>query len=297
MSQSDDNLKKLKWITRQRLQYIEMMAFYAGVISRSDLARAFGISDAAATKDLKLYNQIAPENLLYQHSEFGFVPASGFKEKLADLSPEKVLPLMAANLPIANLASGQTAVYGITVEQMPLPARLPDKEILAPIIRAIKQRKKLQAYYQSLSSDDSNAERILEPHALINNGLRWHVRAYNEQSFDFRDFVLSRFTTTLCMDSSAESDPAFDDDWVETLRLKLAPHPALPLQKQHYLLADYGVSEAPIVIEVRRALIGYLLQQLSVDTTVDHSLNPQAHQLILTNRDEIEAFAAWAFRS
>jgi len=296
MPESDNATDKLKWITRQRLQYIEMMAYYTGVISRSDLAKAFGISDAAATKDLKLYNQIAPNNLLYQHSEFGFVPAEGFKEKLADLSPEKILPLMAANLPIASLASGQTAVYGITVEQMPLPARLPTKEILAPIIRAIKQRKKLHVRYHSLSSEEANAERILEPHALINNGLRWHVRAYNEQSFDFRDFVLSRFIATQCLASDAESDPAFDDDWVETLNLKLAPHPALSAQKQRYLLTDYGVTAAPIMIEVRRALVGYLLQQLSVDTTPDHSLNPQAHQLILTNRDDIEAYAAWAFR-
>lgn len=296
MREADDHLDKLKWITRQRLQYIEMMAYYTGVISRSDLARAFGISDAAATKDLKLYNRIAPDNLLYQHSEFGFVPAAGFKEKLADLSPEKVLPLMAANLPIASLASAQTAVYGITVEQMPLPTRLPAKEVLAPVIRAMKQRKKLQAQYQSLSNDDSHAERILEPHALINNGLRWHVRAYNEQRFDFRDFVLSRFTATRCLDAQAESDPAFDDDWVETLSLKLAPHPALSAQKQQNLLTDYGVTEAPLVIVVRRALVGYLLQQLSVDTTADHSLNPQAHQLILLNRDEIEAYAGWAIR-
>jgi hypothetical protein len=42
-------------------------------------------------------------------------------------------------------------------------------------------------------------------------------------------------------------------------------------------------------------LIGYLLQQLSVDTTDDHSLNPTKYQLIIVNRDEIEPFAAWAF--
>jgi hypothetical protein len=63
---------------------------------------------------------------------------------------------------------------------------------------------------------------------------------------------------------------------------------------------DYGVSIDEggdvIVIEVKRALLGYLLQQLSVDTTTEHSLNPHAYQLIVANRDEVEPFAEWAFR-
>jgi hypothetical protein len=57
-----------------------------------------------------------------------------------------------------------------------------------------------------------------------------------------------------------------------------------------------GVGGEVIEISVRRALLGYVLQRLSVDTTVDHSLNPSAYQLMLLNRDEIEPFAAWAFR-
>ena len=36
MPESENTTDKLKWITRQRLQYIEMMAYYTGVISRSD---------------------------------------------------------------------------------------------------------------------------------------------------------------------------------------------------------------------------------------------------------------------
>ncbi len=67
-------LNDIKWATRQRLQYIELMAYYTGVVTRSEVAKAFGISDAAATKDLKLYSEIAPENLTYKHTVFGFVP-------------------------------------------------------------------------------------------------------------------------------------------------------------------------------------------------------------------------------
>ena len=53
MAPADKSPAAIKWNTRQRFQYIELMAFYTGVVSRSDIARTFGISDAAATKDLK----------------------------------------------------------------------------------------------------------------------------------------------------------------------------------------------------------------------------------------------------
>ncbi|MEJ5212217.1 MAG: WYL domain-containing protein, partial [Burkholderiales bacterium] len=62
MTNKDKLLMDLKWSTRQRLRFIEVMAYYAGVVTRSDVARAFGISDPAATKDLKLYGELAPGN-------------------------------------------------------------------------------------------------------------------------------------------------------------------------------------------------------------------------------------------
>lgn len=285
----------IKWNTRQRLQYIEIMAYYTGVVTRSDVARAFGISDAAATKDLKLYGDLAPDNLLYRHNVFGFVPNETFEPLFADLTPANVLPMIAANLAATSGPYGDEPIYGISVDSLPLPNRLPDREVLAQIIRAIKNRNKLQVSYHSLSNRDSNQHRILEPHSLVNTGLRWHIRAYNEETYDFRDFVLSRFADAQLLPEAAESSPQYDDDWMEMVALQLVPHPRLSESKQASLLIDYRCEGKVIEIQVRRALIAYLLQRLSVDTTADHSLNPDAHQLVVLNRDEIEPFAGWAF--
>lgn len=292
MGKMADNIK---WGTRQRLQYIEIMAYYTGVVTRSDVAKAFGISDAAATKDLKLYGDLAPDNLIYRHTVFGFVPSDSFEPLFADLSPTNVLPMIAANLATTSGPYGDEAIYGISVDSLPLPNRLPDKAVLAQIIRAIRNHHKLRVSYLSLSGRESTQERILEPHSLVNTGLRWHVRAYNEETYDFRDFVLSRFEDAQLLEDEAESGALYDDDWMEIVTLKLAPHPRLNVQKRDSLLIDYRSEGDLIEIQVRRALIGYVLQRLSVDTSVDHSMNPDAHQLIVINRDEIEPFAAWAF--
>jgi hypothetical protein len=295
MVSKEKMLMDVKWATRQRLQYIEIMAFYTGAVSRSDVARAFGISDPAATKDLKLYGDLAPGNLVYTQSVFGFVPAPGFRPLFADLSPAAVLPLLAANLAVAGGPYGQDSLYGLPTAALPLPARLPGADVLAQVTRAIHGRKKLRVSYRSLSDRDSGESRIIEPHALVDTGLRWHVRAYAEATYDFRDFVLSRFAQAECLDEPAESGAEHDEDWVEMVTLRLAPHAGLDAKKRQSLLLDYSANGEVIEIEVRRALIGYVLQRLSVDTTQDHSRNPQAYQLMLLNRDEIEPFAAWAF--
>ena len=288
----------VKWATRQRLQYIEVMAFYSSVVTRSDVAKAFGISDAAATKDLKLYGDLAPSNLVYNHSVFGFVPSPSFSAVFADLAPAAALPTIAANLSVVGGPYGKSSIYGIATEALPLPARLPSPQVVAQITRAICGRKKLRVSYRSLSERQTQDQRMIEPHALVNSGIRWHVRAYNQDTYDFRDFVLSRFTQAECLMEPAESSVQYDDDWVEMVSLKLAPHAKLEAQKRQSLLLDYGVDapgEALIEVQVRRALIAYLLQRLGVDTTQDRSMNPNIYQLMLLNRDEIEPFASWAF--
>ncbi|MCW8910416.1 MAG: WYL domain-containing protein, partial [Gammaproteobacteria bacterium] len=77
--------------------------------------------------------------------------------------------------------------------------------------------------------------------------------------------------------------------------IKLKPHPQLNKKQRLTLKYDYNMIDDTIELNVRRALVGYVLQRMAVDTTADHSLNPNAYQLVVVNRDEIEPFAGWAF--
>ena len=287
-------LSEMKWATRQRMQFIEVMAYFSGVVTRSDVAKAFAISDAAATKDLKLYGEIAPENLQYKHSVFGFVPTAAFSPAFADLSPATVLPLLEANQTISGSPNPDESIFEIPTANMQLPNRLPNKEVLCQITRAIYGHKQLKVNYRSLT-DNKKSSRVIEPHSLVNTGFRWHVRAYNQDTFDFRDFVLSRFEEANCLSIDAESRASYDEDWTEVITLKLSPHPKLDEKQQMSLLIDYNAKDDVIEVKLRRALIGYLLRQLSVDTSSDHSQDPKQFQLIVLNREEVEPFASWAF--
>lgn len=295
MDPNNKIIRNLKKGVLQRLQYIEIQAYYTGLVTRADVARAFGVSDAAATKDLNLYNQIAPGNLAYRHSQFGFVPTPAFTDTVSAFSTAEVLSMIANNVVTSGAPVTDTSLYGVTAEYLPLPVRLPEKTVLAQIVRAIKGRWKLDIRYHSLSDREAEDRRRIEPHSLVHTGLRWHVRAYNEATFDFRDFVLSRITDAELIDEEAESSQQYDDDWVEYASVVLSPHPRLGEQKRKNLALDYGSDDDSFKLQVRRSLIGYLLQRLAVDTTPDHSLNPNAYQLVVVNREEIEPFAGWAF--
>jgi len=284
----------LKWATRQRLAYIETKAYYTGIVSRSDVAKTFAMSDPAATKDLKQYNQLTPGNLIYKQSVFGFVPADSFHPVFSDLEPAAILPLIASNSPAPWLATQGQSIFGIPSSTLPHPTRLPHRKIVAQLTRAIQQNRKLSIVYASLHNQKYEQQRIIEPHSIVNTGLRWHARAYNEENFDFRDFVLSRILEAQLVEQPAESGMEYDEDWMETLTLEFAPHPGLSARQQLNLHVDFSEDGKTIQLEVRRALIGYALRSLSVDTTEDHSLNPNAFQLILLNREEIQTYANWA---
>ncbi len=288
------NPEKLKWNTRQRLSYIETRAYYTGSVSRSNVAQTFAMSDPAATKDLKLYNDLAPDNLIYKQSEYGFVPSTDFTPVFSGLDPAPVLDLIAHNSPSAWLANEGSSIFGLNAVTLPHPTRLPDKTIVAQLTRAMHQGKKLSIVYASLHNRELDQRRVIEPHSIVNTGLRWHARAYNEQHFDFRDFVLSRILEAELINEAAESSAEHDEDWVESITLELAPHPGLTPRQQLNLHIDFSEDGKTIQLTVRRALIGYALHALSVDTTIDHSLNPNAYQLVLLNRDEIEIYADWA---
>ena len=288
------NIETLKWNTRQRLAYIETKAYYTGTVSRSDVASSFAMSDPGATKDLKRYNDLAPDNLIYKQSVFGFVASKDFKPYFSDLDPAEILPLIVDNQPSPWLATNNKSLFGLSANRLPKLARLPDKETVSQVTRAIYQKCKLRIIYASLSDHEREQSRIIEPHSLISTGLRWHVRAYNEDSFDFRDFVLSRILEAEALEGKADSNADYDEDWTETLTLELAPHPKLAPKQQLNLLVDYSEDGTNIQLTVRRALLGYALHNLSVDSTVDQSLNPNAFQLVLVNREEVEIYASWA---
>ena len=132
-----------------------------------------------------------------------------------------------------------------------------------------------------MSSGES--ERVIVPFALVDTGLRWHVRAFDQERSRFADFVLTRLTSVR---ATAEPIPAnqrleADIQWNRQIQLEIVPHPGLkhPLAIE----TDFGMTNGRLELNVRAPLAGYALKRWSVDCSPAHSLSPLAHQLWLRN--------------
>ncbi|MBL4909658.1 MAG: WYL domain-containing protein [Alteromonadaceae bacterium] len=271
-------VEEISQAQKQRLTFIDFSLQYFGHITRADLIYRFRMGTAAATRDFASYRALAPDNLQLIHQVKQYQRTEQFKP-LFFHDAESVL---------IGLSRGFGDGLSFTVEPSDhcLDAiRLihPKTDIIATLMRAIVQKKAIECQYISLSSGAN--KRILVPHVLVNNGHRWHVRAFDHKSQQFRDFVCTRFTKLNIIHDKYEpqslSDKSKDKQWQRIVDLTLIPHPNV-IHKEAIEL-DYDMTNGVITLEVRAALVGYLLQQWQVDSSKKHGLMGSQYQLALEN--------------
>lgn len=269
-------VESLSHTQRERLAYIDFRLYFMGEVGRPDLASRFGVAPAAATRDLALYREVAPKNIEFDGSSKIYRIGKAFAP-LFDHAPQRVLSAL-------SLGFGD----GVSGESLPMlpcesPAVLssPRMDVLAPICRAIYAKRPVAIRYHSMSSGES--ERVIVPFALVDTGLRWHVRAFDRRSGEFRDFVVTRIEAPTLLDEEplANERPDNDIQWTRIVELDFVPHPRL--DRPEIIKMDYGMTDGSIRMRVRAAVAGYMLLRWSVDCSSDHSLREEQYRLWLSD--------------
>lgn len=269
-------VENLSQAQRERLAYIDFRLYFFGEIGRPDLIERFGVAPAGATRDLALYREIAPQNITFDGSNKIYRIGQAFSP-LFDHASQRVLSALA-------LGFGD-GVNGATQPQLPCesPAALsnPKMDVLAPICRAIHAKRPVAIRYHSMSSGES--ERVIVPFALVDTGLRWHVRAFDRKSGEFRDFVITRIEAPTLLDEEPQANERPDNDiqWTRIVELDFVPHPRL--ERPEIIKMDYGMTDGSIRMRVRAAVAGYMLLRWSVDASPDHSLKEEQYRLWLSD--------------
>ena len=274
---SDEQLDDLTQPQRDRLAFVELRVRFIGDIRRQDLVSRFGIQSAAATRDLAIYKELAPGNIDYDTKAKCYVLGEDFKP-LFDFPPERVLSWLTQ-----GFGDGEPSQLKAWVASE-IPSRLthPDLDVLACVTRAIHQECPIRVEYHSISSGQT--ERQIVPFALIDNGLRWHVRAFDRRSQEFRDFVITRIKgPVLLRDEEVQAHERGDQDiqWTRIVELELIPHPDQP--RSEVTEMDYGMRDGVLRMKLRAATAGYILRKWSVDSSPDHSLRGPEYRLWLKN--------------
>ena len=161
-----------------------------------------------------------------------------------------------------------------------------DLEMLSVLTRAIHKRTAVEISYRALSSGLTTREIV--PFALADNGQRWHVRAFDRRSGDFRDFVLTRIADARPVAGAVQEHENSDQDiqWNRIAEIELVPHPA-NVQHPDTIEAEYGMENGALRMRVRAAMAGYLMRRWNVDCTEDHSLKGAEYHLWLRNRQAL----------
>lgn len=275
------SLEDIPQALQERLAFIEFRLLFLGSANRSDLVRRFGVSESAASRDFALYRQLAPDNLHYDRSTAVYQACNPFFSPIFHYAPAQVLTALVEGF-------GDDFVTG-NISWIPaeLPSRptAPSLDILIPLSRAVYQGKTLQVSYRSLSSGLS--QKSIVPLVLVDNGQRWHVRAYDLERQRYADFVLNRIehAELLGKVQSQERLRQQDTAWQQLIELELVPHPQL--KHPETVAFEYGMQNQCLHLPVRAALAGYLLRQWNVDCTPDHSLQGPEHLLWLRNAEQL----------
>lgn len=250
---------------RQRAVFIEFRALFLGEVSRSDIVEFFGVSPAAATRDLAHYMGELKGEIKLDGTTKCYRPSPDFQPRFKHPIPQ-VLSALSSGIGIAQ----NQETTSLIPSSVPRPISLPGWQVLAPITRAIAQRRALEVEYHSYSSGGTVRE--LLPHALVNNGSRWHIRAYDRRRNEFNDFVLTRIARVAELPHSAiasAEQPSEDIQWTRIVELELVPHPHQ--ERPEVTAMDFGMKDGMRKVRERAALAGYLLRQWNVDCSPNHT--------------------------
>src|SRR5476649_2788244 len=228
---------------RERLTYLEFRLYFMGEIGRPDLSARFGVAPAGATRDIAMYRELAPKNIDFHNSSKTYRISSEFVP-IFEHPPQRVLSALSLGFGDGLVGDPRSLLPC----EFPAILNCPQMDVLAPICRAIHAKRPVAVRYQSMSSGES--ERVIVPFALVDSGLRWHVRAFDRKSGEFRDFVITRIEDPKLIDDEPKQieRPENDIQWTRILELEFVPHPRL--RRPEVVRMDYAMEGDSLRIRV-----------------------------------------------
>jgi len=285
-------VKGFRWGVERRLEFVEFRLFWEGGVNRSDIVDEFGVSVPQASKDLALYQEHAPANIVYDRSEKRYFASDGFRPKFIELDATAYLDRLAPHTATGGDPDSDSHAT-LVADRLPIPQRRIASNSLRSLLAAVRGNRSIEILYQSMS--EARPEPIwrrVSPHAFASDGLRWHARAYCHIDQKFKDFILSR-----CLDcrglGEAGSFPGSDELWNSFFQVVLIPNPALTSGRQDVVAQDFAMEDGRVVVPVRRAMLYYFSKRLRLDLS---SSDTRETPVVVSNRQDFDSALSEAMR-
>lgn len=264
----------------ERLSFIDFRLMFLGEVSRQHLTERFGVSEPAATRDLATYRAARPQNLEYSHADRAYLTGEDFSPLFEHDSRDALAMIAHGHLALHNRSRGAMIRC-----DLPIQLDRPDTAVVAAVTRAINRKRVVSIDYRSYSSGETR--RQIVPFALVDNGLRWHVRAYDRRRERFSDFVLARMSHPRLEETAIREEEHRENDiqWNRIVELELVPHPGRTHPETP--IFEHRMENGMLRLQLRAAVAGYFLRRWNVDCSPDHRLQGNEYQLWLQNRETL----------
>lgn len=241
----------------QRLKYIDLCAYVLGSANRRQLMNRFDIKEAWSTRDFNRYQEMAENNLVYDHRLRAYVPTKWFTPCFEHKVEEA----------ISLIAFGTQQIlcepkFAESSHSYQIPSVLPDLKVVAPIFRALNICTKVEIEYLSRSSGQSI--RTIAPHTLIKTGNFVYVRAFDHKSGEFRSFKLNRVTNAIDSPVAVEEHEMKPHDFEWDTQINLVIGINGKPDNPEAIAFDYGLTSEQLTVTMRQALVPYFLSDWNI---------------------------------
>ena len=261
---SQATIEALPYAQRKRLQFVESMAQWEGVVQRQRICDIFGVSPNHVTRDLALYRSLSPYNLEYDVSRRAYRPSAKFQPLLASGTAEEYLAQLQLALQTSKNGEMPDWAQGLPVAGLPQAGGALDATVVQALVRAIRDRTSVEVAYQSLQTPEPTS-RVIWPRHLIYVLGRWHVRAFDGRHKRFADLVLARLSAARPSGSALPDSENEDDAWAQEATVEVVPNPRLAPAQQRVVAKEYGMSQVDgqwiWPAKMNQTLVKYFLAQ------------------------------------
>lgn len=243
---------ELKPAQRARLHYLDQCLTWLGQANRRDLIERFGISNAQAAVDFRIYMERVR------------APAPTYD------AVRKTYVADRAHLGLGGIRElpSLEAIYAQAHKdfaRLPGPARQCPASVMRELNQAIERRCFVEIDYVSMSSGRRDRQWIAPAH-IASDGERLHVRAWSPDRSEWRDFLPVRVSSgsSFAMRPVEEPLPP-DEDWDTVIEVRLRPRADLTAEQKRAVRLEYGFDGDGIRFETRRSLEFYIDRRWGLD--------------------------------
>jgi predicted DNA-binding transcriptional regulator YafY len=269
-----------------RLQAIETLLLWEGRVSRRRLLDLFDVHPTLASRDIAAYRARFPGACQPSEGGKSFEASDTLAPTLTTGGFEDYQRL------IGSIGVAAAVMPGVALEQIQADRTRIGFRVFAALHRAVRGGTAVRVQYRSMAQPKAHA-RTIRPHAFIQAGPRWHIRAYCEESSGFRDFNLGRIVAAQPLAGMHLPGAEADAAWSRMIRLRFLPHQDLTSEQAALVRDEFMEGTSALAFEVRQPLARYLVHALgaAVDPDVE---KPPRHLLMVKSPRTLPTGTLWS---